>query len=515
MVVPPLVVVVHMAITPGYERLTLLSDDAGYYLGVARNIADGNGSTFTGLASTNGYHPLWTLLIVPLAAAIHRPDHLALAVLALQGVLWGLSVREAMRIGRAVGCWQCAAGALAVYAVLAALTGRLAFTGMESGLAMLLLLVIARLVVEARDGTADVAIGAALALLCLARLDAVLVVVPIVLLALGDGGERRSGRVVRRTAVLAGPTVVVLGLYMVVNKMAFDAATPVSGRAKALGAPFLNVDPVRQFLEAGVVVGRPLWFGAISLVLVCGALATTARRSHDPLRRLTSYAVALVAGQAVLLTYLVVGTSWRVWPWYHYLVTVYAFSAAVVVLRWAEQRFGAAVRRLAVAGALGVVVVQAALTFRPEDRAHAESLSGAAFVREDLPPDAVVAMGDRAGIFGLLAERPLLHLEGLVADTAYLRELGRGRALDRMIGEGVDYYVRYGDAGDPVDVDGRACRRFHEPSQSQGAKFPLVVCDGDRVFAAGEPGDQFQVWAFRPDLNDRGRAARWPIRETG
>ncbi len=42
----------------------LTFDDAYYYLGIARNIADGHGSTFDGLNPTNGYHPLWLAICV-------------------------------------------------------------------------------------------------------------------------------------------------------------------------------------------------------------------------------------------------------------------------------------------------------------------------------------------------------------------------------------------------------------------------------------------------------------------
>lgn len=46
----------------------LLPDDAFYYFEIARNIAQGFGSTFDGLTPTNGYHPLWMLVLSPLYA---------------------------------------------------------------------------------------------------------------------------------------------------------------------------------------------------------------------------------------------------------------------------------------------------------------------------------------------------------------------------------------------------------------------------------------------------------------
>lgn len=43
-------------------------DDAYYYFKVAQNISEGQGSTFDGINPTNGYHPLWTLVCVPVFA---------------------------------------------------------------------------------------------------------------------------------------------------------------------------------------------------------------------------------------------------------------------------------------------------------------------------------------------------------------------------------------------------------------------------------------------------------------
>ena len=49
---------------PTEAMLSLLSDDAFYYFKIAENIAAGRGSTFDGILLTNGYHPLWMLVMV-------------------------------------------------------------------------------------------------------------------------------------------------------------------------------------------------------------------------------------------------------------------------------------------------------------------------------------------------------------------------------------------------------------------------------------------------------------------
>lgn len=43
-------------------------DDAYYYFKVAQNISEGLGSTFDGINPTNGYHPLWMVICIPVFA---------------------------------------------------------------------------------------------------------------------------------------------------------------------------------------------------------------------------------------------------------------------------------------------------------------------------------------------------------------------------------------------------------------------------------------------------------------
>ena len=48
-------------------------DDAYYYFKVAQNISEGHGSTFDGINSTNGYHPLWMIVCVPASSTVSPP----------------------------------------------------------------------------------------------------------------------------------------------------------------------------------------------------------------------------------------------------------------------------------------------------------------------------------------------------------------------------------------------------------------------------------------------------------
>jgi hypothetical protein len=49
--------------SPGWFLLNFVGDDALFYVVIANHFAHGLGSTFDGINPTNGYHPLWMVLL--------------------------------------------------------------------------------------------------------------------------------------------------------------------------------------------------------------------------------------------------------------------------------------------------------------------------------------------------------------------------------------------------------------------------------------------------------------------
>ncbi len=63
----------HLAATNPDRLLGFVPDDAFYYFGVAEHVREGWWFSFDGLTRTNGFHPLWALVITPvLAVAGHQ-----------------------------------------------------------------------------------------------------------------------------------------------------------------------------------------------------------------------------------------------------------------------------------------------------------------------------------------------------------------------------------------------------------------------------------------------------------
>jgi hypothetical protein len=439
------------------------------------------------------------------AAVVRDPYLLVAAVVAVQGLLWLWLVREALRIGRNLGSESAAAVGLAALGVLAVITGQLSFSAMESAPLLVVLMIALRMIVElddADDPRAELRLGVVLALVCLTRLDAALTVGPLALLA-ALRTRPALAVVARRLVRLVGPSAAALSVYVLVNLLLFGTATPVSGQAKSLGAPFRNMRPLEQFLQAGQKGEQPLWLGAASLALCAVAAVAGDWRSSLPARRLMGAVLCILGGQALLLTYLVFATSYQVWAWYYYSIALTSFCAGTLLGRSLLRRFGSYGRWLCLAAGASFAIAQIPTVFFSGLNHTPRATATVEFLDAALPPDAVVAMGDRAGLVGYLLDRPMLQLEGLMADARWLRDLEEGTAHERMAEEGVEYYLWSGAvAGRPVDRGYGPCLAMTEPRAGDGPKFEVTVCLSDLVFQVGEHHDQFTVWRYRPELNE-------------
>jgi len=118
-------------------------DDAYYYFKVAQNISEGHGSTFDGINRTNGYHPLWMLVCIPIFALARFDLILPLRILLL--VMGGFSAATAVLFYRLLGkVFTPAVGAIAAlywafsYDVLV----RIYQQGLETGIAVFFVLLL-------------------------------------------------------------------------------------------------------------------------------------------------------------------------------------------------------------------------------------------------------------------------------------------------------------------------------------------------------------------------------------
>jgi len=443
------------------ERLAyLLYDDAYYYIGVAHHLAEGSGSTFDGINATNGYHPLWCWLLVPVVALAESPGAGVRAV----GLLWyGLAAASALALWWALRRRSGSAGAV-LAAALFGLHPLVALNlsrpnGLETPLYALLLALF--LGVWERIGRRRMLLaGLLLGTVILSRLDAGMLSLAAALQLLTSGLRRHEIRtaLVRVTVLAVGASALVVPV-LAWNAWRFGSPMPISERAvqvyaeqvrQDLGGPgdsrywrrrawhALESVPVQMAREATgeTAILRPLWrqgklAGAgFLLLLVAGTVAAIRRRAagRDP----TGDLLTLLA-----LTCALHYTAYMIWFWaggergfrlYYFMPE--SMLAAVVVGTLAGGLLDRGVRRtawrraLATAGiaSLALFLVSVTATRFAQTRDDPGPLAERrryGWIRHNLPEEAVLATTD-AGRLGYFCGRPVVNLDGLINDQHFL-----------------------------------------------------------------------------------------------
>jgi hypothetical protein len=252
----------------------VVADDAFYYFTIARNVAAGLGVTFDGLAPTNGFHPLWLLMLTPVFALARALDlgpwvavHLALSLGALLDVVSGVVLwRLLRRLGAPRGAhWAAAVWFLSPFTVL------LSLRGMESALnvalfATWLAAVAAALGDRAPSARRGLAVGVVTGVAFLARTDnapllgaALTVATLAAVLARPPEGARRAWRGGIAFLAVAGLVTALLALpWFLWNLGTFGTPWQVSGAAKLANPQIFGHVP-GDWPNRLRFLGAPVW----------------------------------------------------------------------------------------------------------------------------------------------------------------------------------------------------------------------------------------------------------------
>ena len=367
------------------------TSDAYYYLTVARHAVEDGTFAFDGEHATNGFHPLWQWLLVPLtlgARVLHAPPHrlllavvivqallvaaaLALLVLALARDRVALALAPLLPLGvygaLAIPIWWHAFGALVhgPRSPVEPLSGTLwsYVNGMESPLVLLTFAWVVWLwlardpVRRPRDA---VWLGGALALLTLARLDHALFAVPILARLWLDGRADRDRDTRRAWWLAAAVFAVPVAAYASYNWIAFGSPMPVSGGLKSSFPHVSRANLDRVWACLAQLPKQSYWrlFRVEQLVIpmlfALGFLVTT--RLRRPATRLDHLLWAIALGVLLLGAYdllfvdLMLHGSW-------YLPLSTLFPSLVLLRALGGWRPGArATVAIAIAGALVAAV---------------------------------------------------------------------------------------------------------------------------------------------------------------
>ncbi|RZI60155.1 MAG: hypothetical protein EOP94_01940 [Zymomonas sp.] len=415
------------------EWVDFIQDDAYYYLGVARNIAEHGTSAFSLPIETNGYQPLW-LVILSCAAKLVGGDRILLV--AMTHAISLIAVASFMILSRRF-YGQAWPAALAIV-----LFPDIMIAGMET----VLIPPLALLYFRARSWKTR---GLLASLLFLSRLDALALIAGRALYDLVT--QRRIGWA--EHAVL----VATVALYMGFNLVMFGTPVPVSGLAKAVG----NVP------GENILIGLRLLYRLIPALIVLSPLFMLRVTGIYAFRNPQAL-VACLSAVAASALYYGVFSGWLLWPWYLWSVMAVVYFTLLelaTIQAGLPKRYHVAGRVWRIVAVVILLTHMSAALFIHSGRHRplSEPFDGAPGNEVPFGPDNVLvarklnrdeprrisfAMGDRAGSLGYFLDDRfrVLQLEGLVGSYEQIVRMREDRTLDYVAAQKPDWLI--------VDRDG-------------------------------------------------------------
>lgn len=446
--------------------LSSYDDDFFYYLVVAKNIASRQISTFDGIHLTNGYHPLWMLVLV-VFSSIARGNAIFYLVQAaiVAGVMasyWAAGNLFRKYAGDHLVTEVGAAGIAIQMLVLAQ-------GGMEIILTIPLILAMCwyRLSPNFRWSLpTSIFYGLLASLIVLSRLDAVIFVGLLFFL---ECIYWRPGSIdewlIRFGAFASG--AIPIGIYLLVNWHLFHTLTPVSGQAKQLRMHHVpSVAPLLSALHS-LSVRRLVVYPAL-VCIVLSVVVAVLRRKGRLARRDAPVVLSLMLFP--LLQQIAVSSlsDWHLWSWYVYPFVVATAGALLLgfSLLPVRKRLDSGLTRRSMLAAVCAAILlfavvdahQSTVVRERNNNCYQFGLDLEGFARTH---EGVYAMGDSAGTASYLIHQPLVQLEGLMMDEAYLDNVRKQRNVEEVL---ASYNVRYYVVSFPHLTDG--CYQVVEPAQA-------------------------------------------------
>ena len=406
-------------------------DDAYYYLQVAYNIANGAGSSFDGITTTNGYHPLWmTILVgVELLFGLDKQGLFVALILISYSIAIASVLLGAARVDGPLAV-ALSVGLLCSYATYPGVWR----WGLETVLLAPVVVWFALISRWPNRRARDLATVLVLLYCVCVRADALSFVVAYSAVA-GFLLYRREGMKAGalRALTYLVPTVAYLLGYFAFNQAMFGIPVPVSGVAKSLGAPLFSNWPVAiQYLAQSKTL---IAMAVFTLLLEKKTKAYERDEFFYPL------IAALFLSMVVQCVYYVAFSGWRLWDWYFYnnalLLTLLCARIVYICLTQSNAASSTWVSAASVALVFVTTVAIPAIRYGGDmiliaSEARNGEIQRRSFNRDNIrslrsdfdgSDSLTIAMGDRSGGLGYWAPETVhvFQTEGLVSSVDYLR----------------------------------------------------------------------------------------------
>ena len=509
--------------------ILLHSDDAYYYYKISSNYVNMGFLSFDSIHMTNGFHPLWFILLCPifkLGGGVFLPLRI---IGILTSVLMGFSIYISLLYLKRN---------YSLIAVLISFLGILGYVtyfnrgNMETSILIPLCLLVLFLsdkwnIWELKNVEVNklILVGVIMAFAQMARLDAIFLNLMIVAtLIITNFKSIRNKAILTKLLAVVFPSLISGFLYLSVNYILFGHLLPVSGAAKSLGAPGLNLALVHQIksslfpntiLSLGSIydlVSVILFALCIVYILVYVVIEKKGYRKYETKYLSKSTAtLALIVSlfYIIYISYYLLFSSWRLWEWYFYpsmLVVVCIVPRFVELLLGSVQNiFRIHIKKIT--SIISILLILCALLFTtviapgsilipaphydPEKSAIGYMYGNyvlAQYVNENFSEDTIFAMGDCAGSFGYFCNCKVIQLEGLVNDYDFLDTIRNNEVESYLTKNGVDYVVAV--------TSGLDANNYTMYTISPNAKAKIRVYKECKIYFDSMGKKQVFVWSW-------------------
>ncbi len=236
-------------VTPGV--LTNFPDDALFYNIIAHNIYEGVGSTSDGIALSNGYHPLWMVILLILESCISNSLVAEIVLITLINLICLLLLYKLLQ-------YYSNKKTALLFCLIASFEEtyfRFLWSGMETHLAWMFLLALLLLLhklpveIEKVSKLQKSWMGFFFLLLFFSRLDGGFfwIAYAIYILARNPGGRSSVLKNIKYLFSVFSMPFLVVCVYLFFNQFMFDTALPVSGKIKSITDPSAFLSPTYGF----------------------------------------------------------------------------------------------------------------------------------------------------------------------------------------------------------------------------------------------------------------------------
>ena len=497
------------------ELVNHFEDDSFYYFKIAANIVGLKMISFDAHTLTSGFHPLWMLVLLPLTAAIQNP----FLFLRTVGILSTLLIGAGAFIG--FGYLQKRYSLLSyLFASSMMLSCIIDFgsTGMETTL--LIPLLTAALIILAKinppayttnkSGNEKywVALGIVLSLAQLARLDAILFNITIlVYIYLTDRSPKKWVHLVK-----TGLPIFISGCaYLLFNYFTYHHLFPTSGLSKSLQGSLINKAFFAQLFDFRNPEGTAwnlflvMIFVAIGFIFYCLANWLGKRKNPD---ESGNNALALIVSTFFILytLYQLFGTSWVLWRWHLYPVFLMSMTVVPVIF---EKILGHLLQNSKSRKSIGKIIAICTcliaflmtvigitsghwqktqkVLFTYENYLIAEELNGT------FQEPVIFAMGDRAGSFAYFFKGYVLQIEGLVSDYSVIKAIEDNTLEKFMTDFGVQYVI---SQVAPPSKYNEWTLLTPLPKHSSGPKADIRLCKRSEFLHRETQFDPIYIWKW-------------------